>query len=469
MELLDYAKALRAHWLGALLIVALAVLSAGAFTLTQPKVYAADARGLVTAGAATDPGLSSVSDSLAKSRAVTYVDIASSRAVADLVIADLGLDESASSLIGQIAIEQKPDTALIKVTARSSSPAAARSLADAWVKALAARVAQIEDPDGAGATGVIGIEPVEAAALPSTPVSPRPTLNLALGLLLGGLLAIAYAVLRSMIDRRLRADDEIERRFAVPIAGRVPVQSGRTGLLVSSTVDHGSWDAGEAFRKLRTNLSYMSVDDPPRVIVVSSPRPEDGKSTVAANLAAAIALSGQAVTLIDGDLRRPSVAELLGLVEGAGLTDVLIGQADLADVLQDHADLPQLTVLAAGSTPPNPSELLGSLAMQGLLRELALEGLVIVDAPPLLPVTDAAVLTRHADGALVVVSHGRTLDTDLAESLKQLEAVQGRVLGVVFNRVPRRRGPKDYYGSPTKAPAPSPVAVTAGGGRRKAR
>ncbi|MDO9454965.1 polysaccharide biosynthesis tyrosine autokinase [Nocardioides sp.] len=467
MDLLDYAKALRAHWVGALLIVVVVVASAGTLTLTQTKVYAADAGGFVTAGGSGDAAVGSVSDSLAKSRAASYVDIASSRAVADLVIDDLGLDESASGLIENIAVEQPVDTVLIKITARSSSPVQAQRLADAWIRALAARVAELEDPRGTGAAGVVGVEPVEAAALPGSPVSPRPVLNLGLGLVLGLLLAVAYAVGRSMVDRRLRVDDDVEKRFSVSTVGRIPVHpaGSRRGLQLSDAADEQKWDVGEAFRKLRTNLSYMSIDDPPRVIVVTSPRPEDGKSTVAANLAAAIALSGQPVTLLDGDLRRPTVADTLGLVEGAGLTDVLIGQADLVDVLQDHGELPQLSVLAAGSTPPNPSELLGSQAMQGLLRELALKGMVVIDAPPLLPVTDGAVLTRHSDGALVVVSHGRTVDHELSESLTQLEAVQGRVLGVVFNRVPRRRGTAGYY-VPEKEKSGSSSAPH--GGKRRA-
>ena len=133
-------------------------------------------------------------------------------------------------------------------------------------------------------------------------------------------------------------------------------------------------------------------------------------------------------------------------LEGAGLTDVLIGQVELADVLQEHSLFPTLHVLAAGSTPPNPSELLGSHAMQALLKELGEQGMVIVDAPPLLPVTDAAVLTRNADGAIVVVSHGQTLDAELDECLRQLAAVQGTVLGIVFNRMPRR-GAGSYYAS----------------------
>lgn len=492
MELLDYLRVIRAHWVGVLLIVLVAVGAAGAYTLSQPKVYAADAGGFVTAGQAADSGLAQLNDSLAKSRAASYVDIASSRAVADRVIDELSLDTTASALIGSITVEQPVDTVLINITARSASPAEAQRLADAWVRALSQQVSALEDPTDSGQAGVLGVEPVEAAALPSTPVSPRPALNLALGGILGLLLGVGYAVVRSIVDRRLRSPEDVERRFGVPIIGRLPMTKSatETGLLVSDAVDQESFGIGESFRRLRSNLSYMNVDDPPRVIVVTSARPRDGKSTTAANLAAAISLSGQPVTLVDGDLRRPSVADKLGLVEGAGLTDVLIGQVDLEDVLQQHSRFTALQVLAAGSTPPNPSELLGSHAMQALLKELAEHGIVIVDAPPLLPVTDAAVLTRNSDGAIVVVSYGSTLDAELDECLRQLTAVKGHVLGVVFNRMPRRGAgyyaAGSYYGQrddesssrlpwrrqrdrSAEVPASQPVPAAPRGGKRAAR
>lgn len=480
MELIDYLRAIRTHWAGVVLIVAVSVGAAGIFTLTQPKVYAADAGGFVTAGQAADSGLAQLNDSLAKSRAASYVDIATSRAVADLVIKDLGLSTTASALIGSISVDQPLNTVLIKITATSDSPEQAQQLADAWVCALSARVAELEDPTDTGIPGVLGVEPNDSAALPTTPVSPRPSLNLALGGILGLLLAVGYATLRSILDRRLRSPEEAERRFGVPIIGRLPLTKNTTdtGLLVTDATDQNSFGIGESFRRLRSNLSYMNVDDPPRIIVVTSARPRDGKSTTAANLAVAISLSGQPVTLVDGDLRRPSVADKLGLVEGAGLTDVLIGHADLEDVLQEHGHFSGLQVLAAGSTPPNPSELLGSHAMQALLKDLGERGMVIVDAPPLLPVTDAAVLTRNCDGAIIVVSHGLTLDHELDECLRQLAAVKGTVLGVVFNRMPRggsRYYAGSYYGiTEDKAEETAPrwkraPRVSGGGGKRAAR
>ncbi|MSZ76993.1 MAG: polysaccharide biosynthesis tyrosine autokinase, partial [Actinobacteria bacterium] len=356
---------------------------------------------------------------------------------------------------------------------KADSPRQAQELADAWVRGLAEQVASIENPTGDVANAV-EVVPVESAELPSSPVSPNPPRNLAIGLALGLLLGIAYAVIRSRLDRRLRSSSDIDKQFGVPVVGRVPAikqletggNSGAAVLSVSKSSGSAGWEPGEAFRKLRTSIAYMDVDNPPRVIVVTSPQPNDGKSTVSANLAAAIAISGQRVTLVDGDLRRPSVADGFGLIEGAGLTDVLIGRVTLDEVLQDSPDFEGLSVLAAGSIPPNPSELLGSRAMHGLIQELAKEGMVIIDAPPLLPVTDAAVITRECDGAIVVISHAKTLDNELTDALASLTSVQGRVLGVAINRVPRRESGSGYYTGyyTSQSPAAQPKATT---GRRR--
>ena len=214
--------------------------------------------------------------------------------------------------------------------------------------------------------------------------------------------------------------------------------------------------SAESFLKLRTNLQFMDIDNPPRVIVVTSPLPGDGKSTVAMNLAAALSMSDRRVVLIDGDLRRPVLADSFGLIEGLGLTDVLIGSVQFEEVAQQAGGLPNLLVLAAGRVPPNPSEMLGSKAMRRLLERLAEDYTVIVDAPPLLPVTDAAVLTASADGALVVVSAGQTLDTQLRDALTNLQAVQGHTLGVVLNRVSPRSTSAGYYSGRLRPPRRGP-------------
>jgi capsular exopolysaccharide synthesis family protein len=284
-------------------------------------------------------------------------------------------------------------------------------------------------------------------------VSPRPERNLALGLVLGLLLGFGYAMVRNVLDRRLRSPESVEQRFPVNVVGMVPEsetlehdRGARATVVLEGRAEASDKStAGEAFRKLRTNLVFMDVDNPPRRIVVTSPRPGDGKSTVSINLAAAVAVSGEKVVLVDADLRRPSIADSLGLVEGVGLTDVLAGRVEAEDALQSVAGKDNLLVLAAGRIPPNPSELLGSKAMHALVEKLSQDALVVLDAPPLLPVTDAAVLTANADGALVVITSGKTVDAELGTALSHLEAVRGKALGVILNKVPRRGAAASYY------------------------
>ncbi|MFT4262360.1 MAG: polysaccharide biosynthesis tyrosine autokinase [Nocardioides sp.] len=459
MELADYLRVIRNHPWGVIAIALATTAVALAWSFSQPKVYAADATGFVSidSGAGGNAALASVGDTLAKSRATSYVDVATSRPVAEDVIEALGLDTTPSALIGNISVSQPTDTVLIKITAKENSPEEAQALADAWVQALSTEVAKLENPKADETAQVPSVKVFASAALPTSPVSPNPERDGALGLVVGLLLGFGYALIRSQVDRRLRSAEDIEKKFQVSVIGAIPVEknleTGSDGALSFRPHDgplggaYSTHRSDEAFRKLRTNLSYMDIDNPPRIILVTSSLPGDGKSTVSANLAVAIAASGQPVMLIDADLRRPIVARLMGLVEGAGLTDVLVGRAEIDDVLQEHADVPGLQVMAAGAIPPNPSELLASRTMRDLLRQLSERWLIIVDAPPLLPVTDAAILSTACDGTIVVAGFGKTLDTELAEALANVRSVNGKVLGVVFNRVPRRLAPSRYYGS----------------------
>ena len=451
MELRDYVRIVLAHWLGVVLLILVGVGGAAAYNLTQPKVYQASATGIVSLGKTSSTADASIGDTLAKSKATSYAAIATSTKTAQQVVKNTGSSESAGALLGSITVSQPLDTALITVDARADDPEKAAQLANDWVTALSQEVAQLENVDPA--TDKAGLRLLSyGSSQGGSQVLPRTTLNLALGLLLGLLLGFAYALVRHQFDRRLRTSEEVEKQFGVPVIGLVPQsshmrQEDGKALTLAVTVSPSSGNAttAEAFRKLRTNLAYMDVDNPPRVIVVTSPKPSDGKSTIAANLAAAIAIGGQPVTLIDGDLRRPTVADSLAIVDGAGLTDVLVGRVSAAEVIQDHPDVPGLRVLASGAIPPNPSELLGSQAMQHLMADLAKDAMVIIDAPPLLPVTDAAVLTRSADGAIVVITHGGTLDSELQASLSHISTVHGRTLGIVFNRMRRAAG-GGYYG-----------------------
>jgi non-specific protein-tyrosine kinase len=194
-------------------------------------------------------------------------------------------------------------------------------------------------------------------------------------------------------------------------------------------------------------LQFVDVDHPPRSIVFTSSVPNEGKSTTVCNLAITIAQAGLKVLVVEADLRRPRASTYFGLSDDVGLTSVLIGTAKIADATQQwHADLP-LYVLPAGPTPPNPSELLASMGMADLLKQLeASYDLVLLDSPPLLPVTDAAVMASRADGAVIIVRYGKTRREQLQRSVESLAGVSARTLGCVINMAPTRGRDAYHYG-----------------------
>jgi capsular exopolysaccharide synthesis family protein len=471
IELSQYFRILRTHWLALILLAALGAGAAWGWAALQPPVYSANASGIVQAGGSSDLGTALAGDNYAQSRVKSYLDLAQSRAVAASAIAELGLDDAPEALVQRVTTTNPIDTAVVKVTAEAGSAEAARDLAEAWMRGLIAAVDELETSGtGTKTTTIVSLVPIDSAVLPTSPSWPNYRLVVALGLIAGLAIGIAYAVLRNQLDRRIRSTEVIDREFGLPVVGEIPIEKSFTETnriaATDALVDYHAYasDAtavAEAMRELRTNLQFMDVDDPPRVIVVTSSLPGEGKSTVTANLAVAIAASGQRVIVVDGDLRRPMVATSFGLLPGVGLTDVLVGRAELDDVLQPWGDSGNLFILGAGATPPNPSELLGSRSMQKLLEQMSQDAIVLIDAPPLIPVTDAVILTARTDGALVVASVGSTTVDSLQRGLANLERANARVLGVILNRVPRSGSKGHYYGyKPTYALRTAPDPTT---------
>jgi capsular exopolysaccharide synthesis family protein len=458
MELTDYWRVLRAHWISVIAMVLLGGLAAFGWTLIQPKVYSADASGILSTGVSSDLGSALVGDNYAKSRVKSYLDVAKSRTVAQSAIDELQLEVTPEELVSMVTVQNPLDTAVIKVTAQSSTPEGARDLAEAWVHGISAQVTELENanvPEGADTASIVTFNSLDAAVLPTEPTSPNTRLAVVLGLFIGLALGIAYALLRNVFDRRIRSVEQLELETNLPVVGTIPFDKNFTNenRMVTSqggndVASRDEWDyaVAEAMRELRTNLKFMNIDNPPRSIVVTSSLPGEGKSTVIANLANTIAASGERVVVIDGDLRRPTVAKTFGLLPGVGLTDVLIGRAELQDVLQPWGDTGLLYVLGAGPVPPNPSELLGSKAMKAVIDEISKHAIVLLDAPPLIPVTDAAILTASTDGALVVAYARRTTYDAIHRALQNLERVKGRPLGVILNGVPRKGAGASNYG-----------------------
>lgn len=457
LTLRDYLRVSRVYWRGIAAFTLSAFLLAFVVTLFQPKVYASESTGIFVTAGGDNLSLSLAGDSLAKSKAKNYKSVAGSRLVADRVIAQLGMHTSADALIGSVTIGVPADSAEIRVTSESTVPETAQRVADAWVQALAEQIQEIEQSTAeAGAKATVRLVPLGKAVLPSDPISPNLKISLPIGAAAGLILGLIYALLKNHLDRRIRNAGEIERRFGVPVIGTLPTDhrlDGKSSVLDGTVgsgrpTGKGNHAITEALRELRTNLQFIDVDNPPRIIVVTSSVPSEGKSTVTANLAVTMAAAGENVVVVDGDLRRPTVVDVFRLIPGVGVTDVLSGNAQIADVLQQWGPMPNLSVLGSGRIPPNPSELLGSRAMLNMLNSLAENAIVLIDAPPLLPVTDAAVLSRIADGAIVVVRTKKTTHDELAKSLSNLAKAKGHVLGTILNCVPTTGADSySYYGS----------------------
>jgi capsular exopolysaccharide synthesis family protein len=443
VELRDYVRVVRRRWrlILASLIVVLAV--AGIVTVRTTPQYQSHSRLFVsttdqTADQAYQGGLYSIQ------RVSSYADLVNGQEIATRVIRRLGLTTTPAALSGQITATVVPDTVLLEITATDPSAAQAQLIDRTVARELTGFISELETPPGK-ANAPIKATIVDGANLPTAPVSPRPVRNLGLALVLGLLLGIGLAVVRELLDTSIKGPEDIAELSETPILGGILFDnSAPKQPLLTSLSPHSP--RVEAFRILRTNLQFVDVDRRLKVFVVTSSVPGEGKTSTASNTALALQTTGQRTLLIDSDLRRPQLATLFGLQGTVGLTSVLLGRLRLDEAVQEHPES-GLAVLTSGSLPPNPAELLQSHAMKQLIDAARLDyDVVILDSPPLLPVTDAALIASQVDGAIVVVRQGRTTREQFKHSMERLHAVGARPLGVTLNMV-ARRGRKGYgYG-----------------------
>ncbi len=436
--MLDFLRLSRANFLVILGAVTLGVLAMFAYTLTQPVIYTASSQGYVVVGSPDSANDLLTFMSVQQQKATSYVTLISDRRVADHIIADLELDDSPASIAGRLTASVPEASNQITITASAPTPEEAQALANAAVDALGEVVLIVENAgivDGEEMRHIVQVSPGDEALLPSAPSSPNYLMNLLIGAVAG--LAVGYAVAftRRSIDRKVRSVKDAEAAGISAVVGIIPVADPLSRH--SRGIDEDLGVVSEAFRQLRTNLRFVDVDHPPRSIVMTSANPHEGKSTVSANLARMMAAAGQPTVLIDADLRRPSLASTFDLDPTVGLTQVLVGDLSVSDVLQE-TKTPNLQLISAGRIPPNPSELLGSQRMHAVVQELTQEFVVILDAPPLLPVTDAGLLTATCDGALLVIAVGKTAVEQVELCGKVLTQVGGRLLGGVLNMAPSR-------------------------------
>jgi capsular exopolysaccharide synthesis family protein len=376
-------------------------------------------------------------NSFTQQRVKSYADIVTSPSVLDAVVAELNLQDIADKLPDNITATVPLNTIILEITVTDPSPYRAANIANAVASSLEQVVTNLEtvDPTLASPVKLSVIQPGQAA---KAPAAPRPLLNLALGALIGLALGFGAALLRESLDLRIRSVEDVPDKDGVinVLGGIVFDPNANTNPLIVHTSPKST--RAEAFRQLRTNIQFIEAAEVKKSIVVTSSIPSEGKSSTISNLAIAMADTGAKVLLVDCDFRKPKMHKYFSIEGAVGLTNLLVGQVKQNDVIQrwgrKHLDL-----LPAGQVPPNPSELLGSEAMKKFLAKAEKDyDVILIDSAPLLPVTDAAILSKLTGGVVVVVAVGKTTKPQLSAALGHVETVGGRVLGFIMNKIPTK-------------------------------
>jgi capsular exopolysaccharide synthesis family protein len=283
---------------------------------------------------------------------------------------------------------------------------------------------------------------------PDNPARPQRAQVLAIALAIGLMAGLGAALLLDWMDHRIRSAAEVEALLGLPILGAVPHMLGKRSPIERGQEIHlyPKSEVAESYRTIRTGIRFGITDASSKTLLVTSPSPGDGKTTVASNLAIAIAQTGKRVLLVDADCRRPMVQRIYSLKEEAGLSSVLIGESELAASIQ-KSSIDNLDILPCGPLPPNPAEMLNSEAFTSLLRELASQyDQVVVDSPPVAPVTDARILAAACDATVLVIRAEKTSRRVAEHARDALVSVGAVLLGVVVNDAPRSRAEGSNYG-----------------------
>jgi capsular exopolysaccharide synthesis family protein len=466
VDIRDYLRVVRASWLLLLVGLLLGAGTALGVSLLRTPQYTATTQLYVTTNGGDDLNSAVQGSQYTEQKVASYARLLTSQDLATTVIDDLGLGVAPEQLTRRIQADVVPDTTLIDVSVTDPSPERALAITRTINTEFGDLVRQLETPVGE-TTPRVQVSVVATPLLPDERSSPSFALNTVLGAILGLALAVVVAVLRDRLDTTVKDDDTVTAAADAPVIGHIPADDELGGAHLVQP--HSGSPAAEAVRQVRTNLSFLAVDHPPRAIMVTSALSSEGKTTTALNLAMTLAESGNTVTLVEADLRRPTLTRYLGLVGGAGLTNVLTRAAPLDSVIQEIDSAGQLHVLPSGPVPPNPSELLASDAMARVVETLLAErDIVVIDAPPVLPVADASALAGLVDGVVLCARWGSVSRDELGRASTLLRRVGGHVLGVVVTLVPAKAQPVAYgYGAPSLAVHRRPSRLDRIVGRRR--
>jgi succinoglycan biosynthesis transport protein ExoP len=507
------------RWLPLLIAsMVLAAGAAYAISSIQQKTYQAGATLIVGQSlTSTSPDYNQLLTSQQLSS--TYASLATTRPILEAVISELALDTTPEELLKRVSAEARTDSTLLSISAMDSDPARAAAIANAMADRLVAASAAIQgrqadiqasiDADlaatqdqivttqgritelsnqpsltadeetelatlqarlvtlratyatllgysSASATNLITV--VEPAAPPTDPTSPRPLLNTLVAALVGLLLAAGIVFVVEYVTDALRNPEEVEEATGLATLGsigRMRSGDGRREMYQLSALLYPRSPITEAYRTLRTNLEFASIDKPARSLLVASTRAGEGKTVTASNLALVFAQAGRRVLLIDADLRKPGVHAVFNLPNPEGLTTLLRSDDARLEQLALSTEQENLRVLTTGPLPPNPTELLGSQRMRAILATAeSVADLVIVDSPPIHAFADASILGSLTDGTLLVIDATRSRRRYVRLGREVLARAGASVLGVVINRAPQQSpagygyGYGEYYTEP---------------------
>jgi non-specific protein-tyrosine kinase len=505
----DLRRYIAILWRWAWLVMIMVVLGgATAFIISKRTVpvYVATTRLLINEAPATkntDYASVLASERLAR----TYSELLKTQPVLEEVISRLGLTRGERQLSTQIEVNLLRDTQLIDVSVEDTNPVLAADIANMVVavfseqnqmlqasrfatskESLSTQLAQMneqietttsaiqalgETPEDkaerdrletvlaeysktyssllqsyesvrlAEASSISNVVQVETAIPAEIPIRPRTVRNTALGMVVGLLLGVGVVFLIDVLDDTLSPED-VSRQLNLPVLGVIARHQIENGSPVVKYQPRSP--VSEAFRSLRTNIQFASVDIPLRTLLITSPSPQDGKSTVAVNLGASLAQSGYKVGLVDADLRRPQIHKRLALSNREGISGMFVQDQIVLNGALRETSVENLYALTSGALPPNPAELLGSDKMSEILQKVGEKtDIILLDTPPVMAVTDSAVLAPQVDGVLLVVKPGSTKLAACRQAIDQLQRVGANILGVVLNDVEMNRSRYRYY------------------------
>lgn len=439
MELTRYISLIRRWWW--LLLVGTLVSGIASYSIskTLTPIYSSTATLLVNQTQV--PGTIAYNDILTSERLTrTYKELIDERPVMQEVIDRLDLPFSRDELAGMISVSVVQDTQLLKLSVEDADPGLASSIANTAASVFIEQNTQ----NRLSRPGDVSI--VEAATKPSSPVKPNVMMNTLLAAAVGLLLAAGIAILIEYLDDTVKSPEDLEANGLLSLGGVARFHGSKDPdeNLIAGSASRRHFS--EAYRVLRTNVQFSTIDRPGQTMLVTSANPREGKSTTAANLALVTAQAGKKVILVDSDLRRPSIHHFFGLSNEQGLTNLLLSPQSGVNGCAQRTRFENLAVITSGPLPPNPSELLASRRLDSVLDALkAQANVVIIDSPPMLPVADASILASKVDGTMLVVDTSKTRAQALRRAKEALLRSKTHLLGAVLNKVKRRGGGGGYY------------------------